>query len=335
MSIKAIKEVTGFSYSTISRVLSGKAKEFRISEVTRQAIFEAAEKIGYRPNILARSLRLRRTMTIGLIVSDIQNPYFGEIASRIEQLLRQHGYSTILCNANEVPADEALYLQILIDRQVDGILVAPIRTQEWDEMERLGRETAVVLIDRVIENTALPCVTSENTRAAEEVTRRLIGQGHRRIAFVGGRPQAYITRVRYQGFENAMKAGLGAVDESLVLFKGYSASSGEELMETLLALHPDVEAVLCVNNLVFFGGIKAVNRFEMRTGRSLMLAGFDLGEYRNLCARPLISADQDLGALATSAVELLLAQIAAPGSRRDHVLIPIDVSTYRFDEPAV
>ena len=91
MSLKEIKGITGFSYSTISRVINGKAEEFRISEETVQVILDAAEKLNYRPNILARSLRLRKTMTIGLIVSDIQNPFFGELASRIERLLRQHG----------------------------------------------------------------------------------------------------------------------------------------------------------------------------------------------------------------------------------------------------
>lgn len=184
MSIKEIKKITGFSYSTISRVLSGKADEFRISTKTRKQILDAAAHLNYRPNILARSLRLQKTHTVGLIVSDIQNPFFGELSSSIEQLLRTHGYSTILCNTNEIPENEELYLKILVDRKVDGIIIAPIHTSEWDSMEILIKQTRVVLIDRIFYETSLPWVTSENAEAAAEVTRELVRLGHRKIAFL-------------------------------------------------------------------------------------------------------------------------------------------------------
>jgi LacI family transcriptional regulator len=132
MSLKKIHELTGFSYSTISRVINGKAEEFRVSKNTRAAILEAAKQLDYRPSIIARSLRLKKTMTLGLIVPDIQNPTFAEMASKIERLARQYGYSTILCNSNEIPENEKYYLQVLVDRQVDGIIISPMYTEEWE-----------------------------------------------------------------------------------------------------------------------------------------------------------------------------------------------------------
>jgi LacI family transcriptional regulator len=328
MSIKDIKNITGFSSSTISRVLSGKAKEFRISEKTSRMILEAAERVNYRPNILARSLRLRKTHSIGLIVSDIQNPYFGELASRIESLLREHGYSTFLCNTNEVPENEEFYLKILVDRQVDGIIIAPIHTREWEQLESLRNGTPIVLVDRIFYETKLPWVTSENTKGAEEITRELIKLGCRRIAFLGGKTETYINSVRYEGYANAMIKAFGGLDESLVLFKGYSVEAGEEMMEKLLGRRSDVEAVFCVNNLVFFGAVRVAHQFEARHGRTLMLAGFDIGKYRNLCTRPLISADQNLGELAGAAVRLLLSPITGPGSEDNHLIIPLSVNTF-------
>jgi len=330
MSIKEISKITGFSYSTISRVLGGKAEEFRISAQTRRRIMEAAARLNYRPNILARSLRLRKTTTVGLIVSDIQNPFFGELASRIEQLLRTRGYSTILCNTNEVPENEEFYLKILVDRKVDGIIIAPIHTAEWDSMETLVRQTPVVLIDRIFHDTALPWVTSANAEAAEEVTREIVRLGHRRIAFLGGTPETYITGARFKGFQKGMAETLGAVDESLVLMKGYSARAGEEMMEKLLDGRPEVEAVFCVNNLVFFGAAGPANRFELQQGRPLMMAGFDIGLYANLLKRPLISADQNLGELASTAVGLLLDPDARSSSTANHKVIPVSVVKHRL-----
>ncbi len=329
MSIKEIKRITGFSYSTISRVLGGKAQEFRISEATRRTILEAAAKLNYRPNIIARSLRLRKSMSVGLIVSDIQNPFFGELASRIERLFRQEGYSTILCNTNEVPENEEFYLQILLDRKVDGIIISPIHTEPWASMEALGRETPVVLIDRIFDHSHFSAVTSENTAAAEKLTRELVVLGHRRIAFLGGTPDTYIDRVRYQGYATAMTDGVGRVDPSLVLRKGYSVRDGEDMMARLLDSAPDVEAVVCVNNLVFFGAANVTNKFELRSDRRIMMAGFDIGDFANLCKRPLISADQNLGGLASAAVDALMSTWNGAARNGTTVTIPISIVKHR------
>ena len=327
MSIKDIKRITGFSYSTISRVLSGKSAEFRISQATQKKILDAATELNYRPNMLARSLRLRRTTTVGLIVSDIRNPFFGELGSRIETLLRGRGYSTILCNTNEIPENEESYLNILVDRKVDGIILSPIRTEQWPFIDTLRREVPIVLVDRIFRETALPWVASDNAGGAEGVTRRLIGLGYRRIGFLGGTPGTYITESRYSGFESAMTAGLGGVDRTLVVYGGYSAQDGAEMAERLLRRRSDVEAVFCVNNLVFF-------------------------------QRPLVSADQDLEQMAAATVSLLLTSGVANGEERgipagalersaadkgdgpepagNHRTIPVRIHAYRVasDRPA-
>ncbi len=332
MSIKKIKEITGFSYSTISRVLTGKAKEFRISVETAKTILEAAEKVDYRPNILARSLRLRKTMTIGLIVSDIQNPFFGELCSRIERLLRHYGYSTILCNTNEIPENEEFYLKILVDRQVDGIIIAPIHTEEWEHLEKLRNETSVVLIDRIFYSTDLPWVTSDNTQAANKLMSELLNLGYRRVAFLGGVPETHIHSMRYSGYQKALKRNSLRIDRKLVLFKGYSMEAGEEMMEKLLERKVDFDAVFCVNNLVFFGAMKVVQKYEKEFGHRIMMAAFDIGHYSNIFKRPLISADQDLKKISNSTVSLLLDRINDRPRRQNQLIIPISVNKYRLNE---
>jgi LacI family transcriptional regulator len=330
MSLKELRNITGFSYSTISRVLNGKAKEFRISEKTSQIIIEAAEKLPYRPNILARSLRLRKSMSIGLIVPDIQNPFFGELGSRIERLLRQEGYSTILCNTNELPENEEFYLKILVDRQVDGIIIAPIHTEEWENMEATRGDTSVILIDRIFFSSDLPWVTSENTRAAEELTSELIKLGYTQIAFLGGMPGTYINSVRYKGYQRALQRNSLKLDKKLVLFRGYSKEAGEEMMEALLSQDTSPEAVFCINNLVFFGAMKVVQSYEKQHKRSIMMSGFDIAYYADIFKRPLISADQDMEKLASAAVSLLIDRIKCRERKEYHIIIPISVKKHRL-----
>jgi LacI family transcriptional regulator len=331
MSIKKIQEITGFSYSTISRVLNGKAKEFRISDETCQSIIDAAEKLDYRPNILARSLRLRKTHTIGLIVPDIQNPFFGELSWRIEKLLREHGYSTILCNTNEIPENEEFYLKVLVDRQVDGIIISPIQTEEWEDLESIQKDTSIILIDRIFNQTKLPWVTSNNVVAAETVTDELINRGYTKIAYLGGTPDTYINAVRFEGYQNALKKNSIPVEEKIVLFQGYSPEAGEEMMRIVLKEAPDIQAVFCVNNLVFLGAMKVVQQYELNTDKYIMMSAFDIGRYCNIFKRPLVCANQDLQKLATEAVSLLIDKIDKKVRIHNQLILPIQVDSHRTD----
>lgn len=332
MSLKKIHEMTGFSYSTISRVISGKGKEFRISEETSKAILDAAERLNYRPNLLAQSLRLKKTYTIGLMVSDIQNPFFGDLASQIERQLREQGYSTILCNTGEKQENEEFYLNILVDRQVDGIIIVPIHTEEWKHLESLSESIPIVLMDRIISHTDLAWVTSDNTRAAETVTEELMGLGFQQIAFLGGTPDTYINTVRYQGFQRALRRHEVQTDREITLFQGYRTGDGENMMQAVLREKPDIQAVFCVNNLVFLGAMKAIQESEMRGGPPMMIAAFDIGRYCNLFKRPLICANQDIDAIGVTAVQLLLNQIEESVGQKNHVIVPIEVCKYRIDK---
>jgi LacI family transcriptional regulator len=329
MSIKRIQQMTGYSYSTISRVLNGKAMEFRISDKTCQAILKAAESLNYRPNIVARSLRLRRTYTIGLIVPDIKNPFFGELASRIESLLREQGYSTILCNTNEAPENEEFYLKVLDDRQVDGIIIAPIHTKEWEAVEDFRRDRAIVLIDRIFYETDIPWVTSANEQAAEKMTGELIRIGFPRIAFLGGAAGTYINAMRFAGYRNALERNGLTVDGRITLFEGYSPEAGENMMATLLQREPEIQAVFCVNNLVFIGAMKIVQKHEIETGRSIMMAAFDIDRYCDIFKRPLLCAEQDKERLAASAVALLMDGIRNAVGTDRHLVLPVCVGKYR------
>jgi len=332
MSIKKIQELTGFSYSTISRVLNGKAREFRISEKTAKKILDTAEKLHYRPNMLARSLRLRKTMNIGLIVPDIQNPFFGELSSRIEYLLRERGYSLTLCNSNEIPKNEIFYLKVLADRQADGILIAPVHTRQWDYLNTISKEKPIVLIDRRFYDTDLPWVTSDNTLAAEQLTTELIESGYHQIAYLGGTKGSYINSVRFHGYKKALAKHSQKLNKDIILFNGYSIESGRDMMGTLLKRYPETEAVFCVNNLVFLGAMQVVQEHERTSHSPIMMSAFDIAHYCHLSKRPLLSADQDLKKLAHSAVSLLMKHIHSQSGNKDHIVLPVAINRYRISD---
>ena len=330
MSIKKIREMTGFSVSTISRVLNGKAREFRISDKASRAILKAAKEIQYRPSILARSLRLKKSMTVGLIVPDIMNPFFGELSWMLERALGKRGFSTIICNSNGLPKNEEFYLRVLVDRQVDGILIAPTHTREWKELEDVSLKTAVVLLVRILYETRLPWVASDNVGAAAALTAELVKLGHSRIGFLGGRKGSYIQSARFSGYRDALRSHGIAVDRRFVFHRDFTLEAGEAMMRSLLSRAPDIRAVFCINNLVFLGAMHALQQHESEGQSPLLVAAFDIARYSGLFHRPLLSANQDMERLADAAVSLFLDRVRGRQITDGHVTIPVRIDRYNI-----
>lgn len=179
---------TGFSVSTVSRVLNGKANKYRISEKTVKLITEEANSRNYKPSLLAKGLRTQKTNTIGLLVPGIDNPYFANIASTVISETSRLGYTTVLVDTMGAPDLERAGVESLVSRMVDGIIVVP-SGQEPDALESIDRNrTPVVLIDRYFEPTALPYVTTNNYEGGLNATKYLIGFGHRDILCIRGDP---------------------------------------------------------------------------------------------------------------------------------------------------
>lgn len=330
MTIKNIQEITGLSRTTISRVLNGRAKEYRIADETARKIFDAARSFNYRPNIVARSLRLGMTTTIGLIVPDIQNPFFGELGSNIERLLRLEGYLTILCNTNEIPDNEEFYIRLLFDRRVDGIIIVPIQMEEWDYLVLMNKEIPVVLLDRIFLKTELPWVTSNNVLGAEKLTEELINRGCKKIAYLVGRPNTYINTMRFTGYKNIFEKYSLEIDNDLVLFSGYTYRDGEKMMEQLIRQNLTFDALFCVNNLVFHGVLEVMQDSMYESFSSLTMAAFDVDGYCDFLPCPVISANQNTMRLAESSVSILLDKIHNHKCNHNQLVLPISFNKSCF-----
>src|SRR5262245_3545917 len=197
-SIKEVAEAAGVSTATVSRVLTNQP---HVKPALRERVLAAVAKLDYRPNLVARSLRSQHSSTIGLIVSDIRNPFFTAISRAVEDTAHAQGYSVIVCNADENPQKEALYLRVMRDQQVAGVIFSPT-SQALTNFATLKIGVPTVLVDRSLKNGAVDTVVLDNTAAGYELTRHLIGQGYRRI---GALFETSTTgRDRRRGFEEAL-----------------------------------------------------------------------------------------------------------------------------------
>jgi DNA-binding LacI/PurR family transcriptional regulator len=248
----------------------------------------------------------------------------------LERSLGGYGFSTIICNSKGIPKNEEFYLRVLVDRQVDGILIAPAHTKVWNELEDVSQKRAVVLLVRMLYETFLPWVTSDNKGAAEALTSELIGLGHSRIAFLGGSPGSYIDNARFKGYREALEKNGLPVENRLVLHKDFTIEAGEEMMRALVSRTPDIQAVVCINNLIFLGAMKVVLQHEAEAQRPIMLAAFDIDRHSGLFRRPLLSANQDMERLADAAVSLLLDRINGKAISDGHITIPVRIDRYRI-----
>jgi LacI family transcriptional regulator len=290
-----IAKDTNTSISTVSRVLTGAPASARISPSTRQKVMDAAQRLGYRPNLLARSLRTRKTHTLALIVSDIANPWFGMMASAMEQALHQRGYSLVVCNSCEDAELEQEYLRMLPQKGIDGLIVVPLATTCEQLQRHLPTELPVVVVDRLVEGMEYSIISDQQGGAVslcEELSRIKV----RKVAVISGPHEVFTHRLRAQTFRGH--------------FEVVAEHEGPAQLETgragweAIGNRP-VEAVMCTNNLLGQGALEAMTR----AGKQLPIACFDGPAMMDLLPTPIVSCVQDVERLANGAVELALGQL--------------------------
>ncbi|MGC4030563.1 MAG: LacI family DNA-binding transcriptional regulator [Tepidisphaeraceae bacterium] len=199
-SIKEVADAAGVSTATVSRVLAGTS----VRPGVRETVLAVVQRLDYRPNRAARSLRSARTTTLGLVVADIQNPYFTEVSRAVEDVANRAGYSVFLCNSDENPEKETTYLRLLRDENAAGVIVAPTAEALKSPNHNAFNGLPTVVIDRPVSRGTIDTVVVDNSLAAEELTQHLISQGARRIAGLFGNHSA-TGRARHEGFVARMR----------------------------------------------------------------------------------------------------------------------------------
>jgi LacI family transcriptional regulator len=298
----------------VSRLLAGVSHG---RPETRARVLAAVEALDYRPSAVARSLRSRSTRTLGLVITDITNPFYPELVRAVEDAAHALGYALLLGNSVADPARELAYLELLAARRVDGLIIAagdiPERHAAWLRRTALP----VVVVNGESPEGSLPSAASENRRGARAAARHLLHLGHRRLGLVTAAVGDGTTRLREAGIREAIAAA-GRDPATLVVEQGARhVSGGEAAMTALLVRAPAVTGVLCHNDLMALGALRAVRAAGLRVPRDVSIVGFDDIDLAAYAEPPLTTVAQDTGRLGRWGVERLVALLQAGARGRD------------------
>jgi LacI family transcriptional regulator len=312
-TIRDVAERAGVSPITVSRVVNNSGY---VSTATRKRVEETIDKVSYVPNVLARSLRSKQTHTIALILSDVTNPFWTTVSRGVEDVAAQNGFSVILCNTDEDPDKEARYINVLLRRRVDGLLISPAKKDSKHLHFLSGQKVPCVVIDRKVEGLKADMVRGDSVDGAYQLTKHLIGLGHRRIALISGPSYVSTAEDRVQGYLKALQEYALPVEEQLIRRGEYKQESGYRLVKELLTTEPWPTAIFAANNFIAVGALQALREADLRVPEDIALVCFDDIPQASLIYPFLTVAAQPAYEMGTTAAQMLLERLANTGKRR-------------------
>ena len=317
-TIYDVARLAGVSTATVSRALNGTGQ---VAESKRLAIEAAVERLGYRPNTIARSLVTRSTQTIALLLPDITNPFYADLVTGIQLLTRERDYTMLLCTTDFDPEQEERYLRLLRAKHVDGALVDGLVLPP----ERIARFVEdgfpIVCLDRDVDSRSVPLVQVDNRMGARLATEHLLALGHTRIAHIMG-AAARISEERLLGYQAALTQAGVAPDSSLIAFGGFTETGGHDAMQSLLEADLGLTAVFAANDLSAIGAINAITASGRSVPGDVSVVGFDDLRLARYTSPPLTTIRQPAGEIARHSTELLLGMIAGRQPGKLHHLFP-------------
>jgi LacI family transcriptional regulator len=323
VTIKDVARESGVNVSTVSRALNG---EYGVHAETREHVVAVAERLRYRPNRVARGLVTGQSHTLGLVVSDIRNPFFAEVARGAEDAAYHAGYDLVLCNS-DLDADKQLrYLQALVEKRVDGILmnsVASLNRRQQDQLAAMG--VPIVLLNRGAARHAFSTISADNEAGGALAAAYLMRLGHRRIAHLTGPRHHGNMTARARGFVRALEAAKQPV-HPVVMFGRNTFAGGMELARKLVAQHPEVSAIFVASDTMAFGVMRALLEASRQIPRDVSVIGFDNVELSSIVHPPLTTIHQPKYEIGQAAVEILL-RLAGRGEHRvpEHRLFGVNL----------
>lgn len=298
VTLRDVAKETGFSINTVSRALNNKPD---VSAETKCIVLETAKKLSYHPNKLARGLRSNKTQTIGVIVADIANPYFGALVKGVETEAQERHQSVILQNTDEDYAREERAIQVMLEEHVNGIILTPTqkRKETVNTLLRLG--IPFVLMARRFDDLDTNHVVADDVQGGFLATEHLIQLGHKRIAMINGPLRISSARERLQGYRDALERHGLKRERSLIATGAVTMEDGHEAAESLLKRHPRPTAVFAFSDFVAFGVMRAIRESGLEIPNDVAVVGYDNNQFAPCAEVPLTTVDvpkEKLGAMA-------------------------------------
>ena len=310
-SLKDVALKAGVSTATVSRVINGDSK---VVLETKHKVQKAIKELNYTPSRVAQRLRSKgkESKLIGLVLPDIENPFYVDMVKGIELVAYNHGYSVIIGNFSQNKARSEMYIDILKAEGVNGFIVAPVTNDDQKVKELIKSGYQVTCVDRDIEGVEVDVVKVNNEEAAYEAVRHLINLGHRRIGHVGGQWDIPTSKARLAGYRRALEESSLPVDQQLIINKSSSFQSGVESASILLDLPQPPTAIFAGNNLLTLGALRAIHARNMNIPKDISIIGFDDMYWSESLNPPLTAVRQDGFEIGRRATELLLSRMVDP-----------------------
>lgn len=305
-TIKDVARLAGVSPSTVSRVIR---KSGYVSPQTRNTVLDAIEQLGYHPNAVARSMTQQRTHTLGVVISDIANPFFPSVVRGLDDVAHSNGYQLIVCNSDEDPTKEREAVQVLLSRQVDGLIVASTGGALQDLSRAMRNGIPVVLLDRLLRVPGADAVGIDNAEAAAMAVRHLLELGHRRIGIILGPPHVHTSKSRLAGYLKALKEYGIEPDPELQRHGDFKEAGGYAETQALLGLKEPPTALFTTNNLTTTGALLALREAGISIPQEMALVGFDDIPWARVVRPSLTVVEQPTYLLGTTAAQLLFARL--------------------------
>lgn len=309
ITLNDVAKDAGVSRSTVSLVLRNSPL---VADKTRARVLDSIKRLGYVYNRGAASLRSHQSSTIGLVVTDITNPFFAELTVGVEDVLEESQYIALLGNTSDTLRKQNLLLERLQEHRPDGVLLCPTDGTSLEQVRRLQRQASLVLFVRYLPDLAIDYVGVDNVNGAEQATAHLLAHGHTRIAFIGGSPSSSARRDRVQGYVAQMRRAGKRVDDELLTVGSVTREEGRRAILKLLEREEPPTAALCYNDVVAFGVMLGLQEAGRIPGADFGVVGFDDIAESALWQPGLTTVALEPRRLGEVAARLLLERIAEP-----------------------
>lgn len=322
VTLREVAARAGVSPITVSRALNNTGY---VSHEARARVFQAAAELNYVPNAVASSLRSSKTQLLALLAG-ITNPFWASVARGIEETATEAGYGVLLCNTDDDPAKEVRYIDQLVRRRIDGLIIAATKDSA-SVLQGLGSRQPFVLIDRLVDGVQADTVRGDNSGAAYLMTRHLLSTGYRRIGVISGARNVSTAEERVAGYRAAIAeaaiAGVAAQDD-MILYGRYTESWGYEATHELMSRANPPDALFAANNFIALGVLEALHTLGLNVPQDVAVVCFD--DTTNLpSARFLTTASQPAEQMGREAARLLLERLATPGKPTQEIVLPIEL----------
>ncbi|HHW00332.1 MAG TPA: LacI family transcriptional regulator [Clostridiaceae bacterium] len=317
ITVKDVAKAAGVSAATVSRVINN---DPRISEKTAKKVNDCIQELGYKINNVARSLKTNKTRTIGFIAPEIANDFFMNVAKGVEDELRKHGYSVIVCSSNESSTEENNRIQLLSEKCVDGLIIIPASGEgkHFNQLKEVN--IPVVLADRLVANFETDAVLVDNINGSYTAVEHLINSGCRRIGFIGGDMNVTTARERYEGYRRALSDYCIPIEESIIKFGNYHVQSGYELMKELMEYPDPPQNVFISNYFMHVGATKFLMEHRDTIASNVSIASFDDMEISSILGFCSVRIRQPMIEIGSKAAQILLKRISHDYSNFPQIL---------------